>query len=130
MMKTNIGRVEEFMRAFGQDVETCPGWTSVSDLRYELIREELEELKQAMDNKDIVEVADALTDLLYVVYGAGHSFGINLDLMFAEVHRSNMSKLGEDGNPIHRDDGKVMKGPNYTPPNLKFMMEIQKILRK
>jgi len=123
-MKTNFDRVEEFMTAFGQDVETRPGWTSVSDLRYELIREELEELKQAMDDRDIIEVADALTDLLYVVYGAGHSFGIDLDKCFKEVHNSNMSKLGEDGKPIYREDGKVLKGPNYWSPDLKKILNV------
>ena len=117
--------VEDFMNAFGQDVEKKPAWTSVSDLRYELIREELEELKEAMDEKDIVGVADALSDLLYVVYGAGHSFGIDLDNCFNEVHRSNMSKLGADGKPIYREDGKVMKGENYSPPDIKKSLQQQ-----
>jgi predicted HAD superfamily Cof-like phosphohydrolase len=119
---TNFNKVADFMNAFGQDVETEPQWTSVSELRYELIREELEELREGLDKRDIVEIADALTDLLYVVYGAGHSFGINLDKCFEEVHNSNMSKLGEDGKPIYREDGKVLKGPNYWAPNLKRVL--------
>jgi len=119
---SNFEKVADFMNAFGQDVETRPGWTSVSELRYELIREELEELREALDGKDIVGVADALTDLLYVVYGAGHSFGIPLDKCFEEVHNSNMSKLGEDGRPIYRGDGKVLKGPNYWQPDLKKVL--------
>lgn len=119
---TNFDKVAEFMRTFGQDVEEEPIWTSVSNLRYRLIYEELGELREALDNRDIVEVADALTDLLYVVYGAGHSFGINLDKCFEEVHNSNMSKLGEDGKPIRREDGKVLKGPNFREPNLKDLL--------
>ncbi len=125
MPKSNFDMVEDFMNAFGQDVEKTPMWTGVADLRYELIREELEELKEAMDEKDIVGVADALSDLLYVVYGAGHAFGINLDNCFNEVHRSNMSKLGTDGRPIYRQDGKVMKGANYSPPDLKKTLQQQ-----
>lgn len=121
---TNFDKVEEFMNAFGQDVEKEPIWTSVSNFRYRLIYEELGELREALDNRDIVEVADALTDLLYVVYGAGHSFGINLDKCFEEVHNSNMSKLGEDGKPIHREDGKVLKGPNYWAPDLKKVLNV------
>jgi len=123
---TNFEKVAEFMNAFGQTVETKPTWTSVSELRYELIREELEELEEAIRYKDIVDVADALTDLLYVVYGAGHSFGIDLDKCFEEVHNSNMSKLGEDGNPLYRDDGKVLKGPNYWKPDLEKILGIGK----
>jgi len=119
---SNFEKVSEFMNAFGQTVETKPTWTSVSELRYELIREELEELREALDVKDIIGVADALTDLLYVVYGAGHSFGIPLDKCFEEVHNSNMSKLGEDGRPIYREDGKVLKGPNYWQPDLKKVL--------
>ena len=119
---TNFEKVAEFMNAFGQNVETRPGWTSVSELRYELIREELEELREALDGRDLVGVADALTDLLYVVYGAGHSFGISLDKCFEEVHNSNMSKLGTDGKPIYREDGKVLKGPNYWQPNLEKVL--------
>ena len=119
-MATNFELGAEFMRAFNQDVYDHP---SVRDektrnLRYELLREELEELREALDKENIVEIADALTDILYVAYGAGHAFGINLDSCYWEVHRSNMSKLGEDGKPIHREDGKVIKGPNYSPPNL------------
>lgn len=116
---TNFGKVEEFMNAFSQNVETEPHWSSVAELRYALIEEELHELREALDDKNIVEVADALTDLLYVVYGAGHSFGIDLDKCFEEVHNSNMSKLGADAMPIYREDGKVLKGPNYWKPDLK-----------
>ena len=121
---TNFNKVADFMNAFGQDVETEPQWTSVSELRYELIREELEELREGLDKRDIVEIADALTDLLYVVYGTGHSFGIDLDKCFEEVHNSNMSKLGEDGKPIYREDGKVLKGPNYWAPDLKKVLNV------
>ena len=121
-MSTNFRKVEEFMYAFGQNVEFEPQWTSVAELRYALIEEELHELREALDDKNIVEVADALTDLLYVVYGAGHSFGIDLDKCFEEVHNSNMSKLGEDGKPIYREDGKVLKGPNYCKPDLKKVL--------
>ena len=121
---TNFEKVAGFMTSFKQDVETEPQWTSVSELRYNLIDEELKELRQALDEKNLVEVADALTDLLYVVYGAGHSFGINLDKCFEEVHNSNMSKLGEDGRPIYREDGKVLKGPNYWHPNLKKILNV------
>lgn len=119
---TNFEKVAEFMNAFKQDVETKPGWTSVSELRYNLIDEELKELRQALDERNLIEVADALTDLLYVVYGAGHSFGVNLDKCFEEVHNSNMSKLDEDGEPIYREDGKVLKGPNYWAPDLKRVL--------
>ena len=119
---TNFEKVAEFMNAFKQDVETEPGWTSVSELRYNLIDEELKELRQALDERNLIEVADALTDLLYVVYGAGHSFGVNLDKCFEEVHNSNMSKLGEDGEPIYREDGKVLKGPNYWQPDLQRVL--------
>ena len=121
---TNFEKVAEFMTSFKQDVETEPQWTSVSELRYNLIDEELKELRQALDERNLIEVADALTDLLYVVYGAGHSFGINLDKCFEEVHNSNMSKLGEDGRPIYREDGKVLKGPNYWSPNLKKILNV------
>jgi predicted HAD superfamily Cof-like phosphohydrolase len=120
---TNFEKVAEFMNAFKQDVETEPGWTSVSELRYNLIDEELKELRQALDERNLIEVADALTDLLYVVYGAGHSFGVNLDKCFEEVHNSNMSKLDEDGEPIYREDGKVLKGPNYWAPDLKRVLD-------
>lgn len=113
--------VGDFMEVFGQEVNCEPTLRDqeTRDLRVDLIAEELEELELALSNKDIVEVADALTDLLYVVYGAGHAFGIDLDECFDEVHESNMSKLGENGRPLYREDGKVLKGPNYFPPNLK-----------
>lgn len=114
-------KVKEFMDTFGQEVKTDPEYAGddVAVLRYELIKEELQELYDAFTDKDMPEVADALTDLLYVVYGAGHSFGIDLDACFDHVHASNMSKLGEDGKPIYREDGKVLKGPNYWEPNMK-----------
>tara|TARA_B100000530_G_scaffold203411_1_gene129797 strand:- start:377 stop:718 length:342 start_codon:yes stop_codon:yes gene_type:complete len=108
------------METFGQEVKTKPSFASqkINDLRYDLIKEELAELKQAIDSQDILEVADALTDILYVTYGAGHAFGIDLDACFNEVQNSNMSKLGSDGKPIYNESGKVMKGPNYFKPNL------------
>ena len=117
---SNFERVKKFMETFGQEIKKKAGFPNdkITSLRYELIKEELEELKEAIDNKDIKEVADALTDILYVTYGAGHAFGINLDKCFEEVQNSNMSKLGEDGKPIYNDKGKVMKGPNYFEPNL------------
>ena len=115
---TNFKKVAEFMNKFGQDGETTPSWSGVSELRYDLIKEEVDELREALDARDLVGVADALTDILYVTYGAGHSFGIDLNKCFEEVQSSNMSKLGEDGKPIYREDGKVLKGPNYFPPNL------------
>lgn len=117
---TNFDKVEQFMNAFGQTVRKS-ATTADADtqrLRIELIREELDELVEAISNDDIVELADALTDILYVTYGAGHAFGINLDACFEEVHASNMSKLGAMGKPIYRDDGKVLKGENYFPPDL------------
>lgn len=119
--KTNFDLVEDFMKAFGQEVKSDPDFPNdeTVSLRIELIAEELNELFDACEQKDIVEVADALTDILYVTYGAGHAFGIDLDECFREVQRSNMSKLGEDGKPIYRDDGKVLKGPNYSEPDLK-----------
>tara|TARA_B100000780_G_scaffold199836_1_gene141452 strand:+ start:710 stop:1081 length:372 start_codon:yes stop_codon:yes gene_type:complete len=118
---SNFKKVKTFMETFGQEVKTKPSFSTdkINNLRYELIKEELEELKVAMEKKDLLEVADALTDILYVTYGAGHSFGINLDKCFEEVQSSNMSKLGEDGKPIYNDSGKVMKGPKYFKPNLK-----------
>ena len=124
MSKTNFELVAEFMRAFEQDVhsDTTLREAETRALRYELIREELEELHEAFGAKDIVEVADALADLLYVVYGAGHAFGINLDECFLEVHRSNMSKLGEDGKPVKRFDGKIMKGPGFFAPDLESVL--------
>ncbi len=118
---SNFESVKKFMKTFGQEVKEKAEFPSekITSLRYELIREELEEFKDAINNKDIKEVADALTDILYVTYGAGHAFGINLDKCFEEVQNSNMSKLGEDGKPIYNEYGKVMKGPNYFKPNLK-----------
>ena len=116
---TNFQKVKTFMQTFGQDVKSSPAFSTdkINDLRYNLIKEELDELKQALDNKDLLEVADALTDILYVTYGAGHAFGIDLDKCFDEVQNSNMSKLGSDGKPIYNDAGKVMKGPNYFEPD-------------
>jgi predicted HAD superfamily Cof-like phosphohydrolase len=125
IMNTNFEKVAEFMNAFGQTVETEPTWTSVSQLRYDLIDEELKELGQAIEERNIVDVADALTDLLYVVYGAGHSFGLDLDKCFEEVHNSNMTKLGPEGKPIYREDGKVMKGPGYRAPDLKTTLGLK-----
>ena len=117
---TNFNKVKTFMKTFGQEVKTKPSFSSdkINTLRYDLIKEELEELKIAMENKDLLEVADALTDILYVTYGAGHAFGIDLDKCFEEVQNSNMSKLGEDGKPTYNDAGKVMKGPKYFKPDL------------
>ena len=117
---SNFESVRKFMETFGQEVKKKAEFPNekTTSLRYELIKEELEELKVAISNKDIKEVADALTDILYVTYGAGHAFGINLDKCFEEVQNSNMSKLGEDGKPLYNDKGKVMKGPNYFEPNL------------
>ena len=118
---TNFERVKKFMETFGQEIKEKAGFPNekITSLRYDLIKEELDELKEAMDNKDIKEVADALTDILYVTYGAGHAFGVDLDKCFEEVQNSNMSKLGEDNKPIYNENGKVMKGPNYFKPNLK-----------
>jgi len=118
---TNFDKVGEFMKTFGQEVKKEPSFSTnkINELRVSLIQEELDELKEAMHNKDLLEVADALTDLLYVTYGAGHAFGINLDKCFDEVQNSNMSKLDENGKPIYNEFGKVMKGPNYFKPNLK-----------
>ena len=122
-MKNNFERVKEFMDTFGQEVKTKAEWPDedVCDLRFDLIHEELNELEDAIYKPEgtLVDVADALTDLLVVVYGAGHAFGIDLNECFKEVHRSNMSKLGEDGKPIYREDGKVLKVPNYSEPDLK-----------
>tara|TARA_B100001939_G_scaffold311362_1_gene293861 strand:- start:1470 stop:1841 length:372 start_codon:yes stop_codon:yes gene_type:complete len=117
---TNFEKVKTFMQTFGQEVKTNPSFSTdkINDLRYNLIKEELSELKEAMNNKDLLEVADALTDILYVTYGAGIAFGIDLDKCFDEVQNSNMSKLGEDGKPIYNEAGKVMKGPNYFKPDL------------
>ena len=117
---SNFNKVKTFMETFGQEIKNKPSFSSekINDLRYELIREELDELKEALNNKDLLEVADALTDILYVTYGAGHAFGIDLDKCFEEVQKSNMSKLDEKGVPIYNDNGKVMKGPNYFKPDL------------
>ncbi len=117
---SNFNKVKIFMETFGQEVKNKPSFSSekINDLRYELIREELDELKEALKSKDILEVADALTDILYVTYGAGHAFGLDLDKCFEEVQLSNMSKLDEKGKPIYNEDGKVMKGPNYFKPDL------------
>ena len=117
---TNFEKVGLFMKTFGQEVKNKPGFSSekINNLRISLINEELEELKQAMKNNDLKEVVDALTDILYVTYGAGHAFGINLDKCFDEVQKSNMSKLGKDGKPIYNEAGKVMKGPSYFKPDL------------
>ena len=123
---TNFESVKEFMETFGQEVKTKPEVpdSEIVNLRIELIAEELEELWDACKDKDIIGIADALTDILYVTYGAGHAFGVDLDKCFAEVQRSNMSKLGEDGKPIYREDGKVMKGPNYSEPDLKSTLQL------
>ena len=117
---TNFEMVAEFMTAFDQDVHTTVHMPDeeTQELRVELIREELQELVDSIQDSDTIEIADALTDLLYVIYGAGHAFGLDLDTCFKEVHASNMSKLGDDGKPIHREDGKVLKGPNFFQPNL------------
>tara|TARA_Y100000590_G_scaffold126144_1_gene144213 strand:+ start:184 stop:555 length:372 start_codon:yes stop_codon:yes gene_type:complete len=121
---TNFEKVKIFMKTFGQEVKEKSSFSSdkINQLRVNLIKEELEELKIAIDTKNLVEVADALTDILYVTYGAGHAFGINLDRCFDEVQQSNMSKLDDNGNPIYNDSGKVMKGPKYFKPDLsKFL---------
>ena len=117
---TNFESVKKFMETFGQEIREKASFPDdkITSLRYDLIEEELNELKEAIDKKDIKEVADALTDILYVTYGAGHAFGIDLDKCFEEVQNSNMSKLGSDGKPIYNDKGKVMKGPNYFKPDL------------
>jgi len=117
---TNFDKVGIFMKTFGQEVKSKPSFSTdkINQLRLSLIKEELDELKEAMDHKDLLEVADALTDILYVTYGAGHAFGINLDKCFNEVQKSNMSKLDENGKPIYNESGKVMKGQNYFKPNL------------
>ena len=123
---TNFEKVGLFMKTFGQEVKTYPSFSStkINHLRTSLIEEELEELKQAIKDKNLSEVADALTDILYVTYGAGHAFGLNLDIGFDEVQKSNMSKLGIDGKPIYNEKGKVMKGPNY------FLPDFSKLFKK
>ena len=121
---SNFQSVKKFMQTFNQEIKDKTEFPSdkIVKLRYELIKEELEELNQAIKDKDLKEIADALTDILYVTYGAGHAFGVNLDKCFNEVQKSNMSKLGIDGKPIYNEDGKVMKGPNYFKPDLnKFL---------
>ena len=117
---SNFRKVGTFMKTFGQEIKTKPSLSNdkINKLRIDLIKEELEELTNAMNNKDLLEVADALTDILYVTYGAGHAFGIDLDKCFEEVQNSNMSKLDENGKPIYNETGKVMKGPNYFKPDL------------
>ena len=117
---SNFNKVGIFMKTFGQEVKSKPSFSTdkINKLRIDLIKEELDELKEAMDNNDLLEVADALTDILYVTYGAGHAFGINLDKCFDEVQNSNMSKLSVNGEPIYNESGKVMKGPNYFKPDL------------
>ena len=117
---SNFSKVGIFMKTFGQDVKNKPSFSTdkINKLRLDLIKEELSELTDAMNNKDLLEVADALTDILYVTYGAGHAFGIDLDKCFDEVQNSNMSKLDENGKPIYDENGKVMKGPNYFKPDL------------
>jgi predicted HAD superfamily Cof-like phosphohydrolase len=124
---TNFRKVKNFMETFGQDVKNKPSFSTnkINKLRYDLIKEELDELKVALDNKDFLEVADALTDILYVTYGAGHAFGIDLDKCFQEVQSSNMSKLDKNGKPIYNEDGKVMKGPGYFKPDLKKILNLR-----
>jgi len=126
MNGSNFELVGDFMEAFGQDVLCEPTWPDrdVVDLRVDLIEEELEELEVAIANSDMVEVADALTDLLYVIYGAGHAFGIDLDACFEEVHRSNLTKLGPDGRALRRADGKIMKSENFEEPNLEAVLNM------
>ena len=127
---SNFESVRIFMQTFGQEVKEKAAFPNdkTTSLRYELIKEELSELQEAIDNRDIKEVADALTDILYVTYGAGHAFGIDLDKCFREVQNSNMSKLDSDGKPIYNDKGKVMKGPNYFKPNLSKFVAWSKII--
>ena len=122
---SNFNKVKVFMETFSQEVKSKASFPDqkIQNLRYDLIKEELEELKHALDQKNLKEVADALTDILYVTYGAGHAFGIDLDKCFAEVQNSNMSKLDENGKPIYNENGKVMKGPNYFKPNLQKFIE-------
>ena len=121
---TNFEKVGEFMKTFGQEVKSKSSLSSdkINILRINLIEEELDELKKAINQKNLIEVADALTDILYVTYGAGQAFGINLDKCFEEVQNSNMSKLGDDGKPIYSEKGKVLKGPNYFKPNLSNLL--------
>ena len=124
---SNFNKVKTFMNTYGQEVKNNPEFpdSKIVQLRIDLIQEELNELKEAINNNDIIEVADALTDILYVTYGAGHSFGVDLDSCFNEVQNSNMSKLGDDGKPIYNESGKVMKGPNYFKPNIKKIIGLE-----
>ena len=124
---SNFNKVKTFMDTYGQEVKNTPEFpdSKIVKLRIDLIQEELNELKEAINNNDIIEVADALTDILYVTYGAGHSFGVDLDSCFNEVQSSNMSKLGDDGKPIYNESGKVMKGPNYFKPNIKKIIGLE-----
>ena len=124
---SNFNKVKTFMNTYGQEVKNSPEFpeSKIVQLRIDLIQEELNELKEAINNNDIIEVADALTDILYVTYGAGHSFGVDLDSCFNEVQNSNMSKLGDDGKPIYNESGKVMKGPNYFKPNIKKIIGLE-----
>ena len=124
---SNFNKVKIFMNTYGQEVKNTPEFSDskIVQLRIDLIQEELNELKEAINNNDIIEVADALTDILYVTYGAGHSFGVDLDSCFNEVQNSNMSKLGDDGKPIYNESGKVMKGPNYFKPNIKKIIGLE-----
>ena len=127
MQKSNFEKVKDFMDVFGQEVKTKAEFPDIntSTLRLKLINEEYKELVESMEQQDLIGVADALTDLLYVVYGAGLAFGINLDECFDEVHRSNMSKLDSNGNPIYREDGKVMKSDRYFPPNIRDILGVR-----
>ena len=124
---SNFNKVKTFMNTYGQEVKNTPEFpeSKIVQLRIDLIQEELNELKESINNNDIIEVADALTDILYVTYGAGHSFGVDLDSCFNEVQNSNMSKLGDDGKPIYNESGKVMKGPNYFKPNIKKIIGLE-----
>ena len=124
---SNFNKVKTFMNTYGQEVKNTPEFpdSKIVQLRIDLIQEELNELKEAINNNDIIEVADALTDILYVTYGAGHSFGVDLDSCFNEVQNSNMSKLGDDGKPIYNESGKVMKAPNYFKPNIKKIIGLE-----
>jgi len=124
---TNFEKVKNFMETFNQEVKNKPSFSTdkINKLRYELIKEELDEFKVALDNKDLLEVADALTDILYVAYGAGHAFGIDLDKCFQEVQNSNMSKLGDNDKPIYNEAGKVMKGPKYFKPDFKKIVNLK-----
>ena len=125
MNGTNFELVGDFMEVFGQEIKdepVLPDWNTCA-LRLDLITEEVKELEVALANENLIDIADALTDILYVVYGAGHAFGIDLDACFEEVHRSNMSKLGQDGKPVYREDGKVLKGPDYFDPDLAAILE-------